>query len=488
MIVGSCTKPDIDLKDPDEDPPNTKTELELIADSIFLFSKEIYYWQDKIGSASYASFNPVQYVRTDALTTAESAIAAVRTYNIWDQTKGYSYAEPYSGGGTSSKAATMESGYGFDVKIAWKNRLIHPSPHTVGDPDFQGWYVSYVYPQSDAGVKGVQRGMKLVKINGKKIGLTVEDVATLNNMFYYETLKSVDAEFLKPNGDTLKINIRSTSHESQSVLYSNIFNTPKGKKVAYLVYKFFDRLSETRTELNSIFQNFKSQNVSAVILDMRYNNGGYTETQDFLTDHLAPVSVNNEVMYKYHFNENLQTGNYTILKTRYPNSRTFSPDYSGNTVKFNTTTSLNTSKVYVIVSDETASSSELLINNLKPILGNNLILIGDANTRGKPVGFFPIDLFKKVTFWTVSLMTKNKVGDAVSYDGFAPNYKVYDGVDKPWGDVTEDCTAAAIALIDGESVQLKSQASSFPRTVAPSMQVIRKRKHQLLDNMLFTVK
>ena len=130
-----------------------------------------------------------------------------------------------------------------------------------------------------------------------------------------------------------------------------------------------------------------------------------------------------------------------------------------------------------------ASSSGLFINNLKPVLGGNLVLIGDA-VRGKPVGF-PIDLFK-VTFWTVSLITKNSVNDSVSYEGFVPTYKIYDGVDKAWGDTSEDCTAAAITLIDGGTPKQASQSQTSARSVSPFNKLTIKRKERLTDNMLFT--
>jgi hypothetical protein len=95
-----------------------------------------------------------------------------------------------------------------------------------------------------------------------------------------------------------------------------------------------------------------------------------------------------------------------------------------------------------------------------------MILIGDQNTYGKPVGFFPIDLFKKVTFWTVSFETKNRNEASVSYNGFGTNYRIYDGVDKAWGDTNEECLKAAISLIDDKPVTSAVMAT-VPRNVTP---------------------
>lgn len=481
LAAVACKKSEIvppDTEDPTPQP--SKNENELIADSVFLFSKEIYYWQDKIGSVTYDMFNPLQYLKPEALNTAKAVIGAVRNYNEWDKAKGYSYAENYSGDGASSKAAMVEFSYGFDVKPAWKTR----TPDAPIAANFEGWYVSYVYPDSDAGKKGVQRGMKLLSVDGTPMGNTAAAVAILNNMLYYETLKSVNAQFLKPNGDTLQVNISITSFVPNSLLYASIFTTPKSKKVGYLVYNFFDRLSDSKAQLDSLFNAFRAQHLDAVVIDLRYNRGGYTETQDYLTNHVAPLSAHNKLMYRYHFNSNLQTGNYTALKTRYPASRVFALDYASNNIKFNTLTSLNTDKIYIITSNETASSSELFINNLKPQLGEKLVLIGDDVTRGKPVGFFPIHLFKKVTFWTVSFMTKNGQDEAVPYEGFVPEYLVYDAVDRPWGDVSEECLSAAIKLVDGLEVPRSSHLIVPSRSIIPSPHSQRLRKERMTDNML----
>ncbi len=61
-------------------------------------------------------------------------------------------------------------------------------------------------------------------------------------------------------------------------------------------------------------------------------------------------------------------------------------DYN-TTLYFNKTGPLNPNHVLFIVTQSTASASELLINNLKPYM--DVKIIGPQNTDGKPVGFFP---------------------------------------------------------------------------------------------------
>ena len=189
--------------------------------------------------------------------------------------------------------------------------------------------------------------------------------------------------------------------------------------------------------------------------------------QNYLANNFAPSSANGNIMYKMHYNANLQAGNYTLMRTRHEYDKD-RYTVARNTINFATLNNFNNSKIYVIISGSTASASELFINCLQPYAGSNLILIGDNNTYGKPVGFFPVDLLKKVTFWTVSFETRNKTDGAVPYTGFGPNFKIYDGVDKAWGDPTEDCLKATINLIDGKTVT-SAIAVTEPRSVSPSL-------------------
>ncbi len=470
-------------QEPKEPLPTTSTNLELIADSVFLFSKEIYYWKDTIGSRTYKDFNPRQYVATDEVATAKAVMTAVRNLSYWDKTKRFSYAEAYVDGTNSSKKASVETGSGFEFEFAWKSRKIHTNFYE-NDPDFAGYYVSVVDPNSDAGKKGIVRGMRILALNNKVLGFNQTDYGNLFNAVFatagtnqYRFIRNIDGV----TDTTDNITITAGTYNLTPILHHSIITTPKGEQAGYLSYNIFDRLADSRSGLDAVFSTFRSAGVKNIILDLRYNRGGYTTTQDYLTNNLAPNTATG-LMYRYEYNSNLTTGNYSVLKSRYPNYLSFTTGY--NSILFNASGSLNPGKVYIIVGPETASSSELLINNLKPVFGNNLVLIGNGNTYGKSVGFFPIDLFKKVTFWTVSFMTKNRNNDSVAYTGFKPHYLVYDGIDKAWGDLSEDCIAAAIKLMDGETV-VSSVSPTSTRSVQgkPELRLMRKEE-SLLDNML----
>jgi len=77
---------------------------------------------------------------------------------------------------------------------------------------------------------------------------------------------------------------------------------------------------------------------------------------------------------------------------------------SQNTEKFAKKGSLNLSRIYFLVTYNSASASELVINSLAPVM--DVKLIGHP-TYGKPVGFFAIHI-DKYDLYIPQFQTKNR--------------------------------------------------------------------------------
>ncbi|HEX8461505.1 MAG TPA: S41 family peptidase, partial [Segetibacter sp.] len=181
-----------------------------------------------------------------------------------------------------------------------------------------------------------------------------------------------------------------------------------------------------------------------------------------------------KVMYKYVFGSNLQQNKFPLLqkKTGYANN---SFTEANNTEKFTTAGSLSLSRVFFIVTGSTASASELLINNLKPYM--DVKLVGDT-TYGKPVGFFPVDVFN-YSIYPISFKTVNSAGNADYYNGFVPDKLTADGINKNWGDVSEPSLANALRYINtgsfalgGRSAGVKEQQLDLPQSVKPLLRKV----------------
>ncbi len=419
VIVFSCKKNNAD--NPSDD---TATAQELLMDSVYLYSKEVYLWNDLI--PSYNQFNPRQYKGSSELASAENVMDAIRDLQPNDR---FSFVT------TIEESNSIQTGedvdYGFFVKAA--------SVDVSAPLDSIYWFVTYVYDKSTAGTAGVERGWIVNKIGGTQLSYDQASANILNNTFF-GTATTASFEFIKPDKTATTISLSKTSFTANSVLYRNVINTD-GKKAGYLVFnQFFGQPS--RNELGTAFTYFQSQGINELIVDLRYNRGGSTATQDTLANLIAPLAANNQKMYTYQFNEQLKQGNFPLLKKK-PDFQNTSFAESVNTVTYEKAGTLNLSRVFFIVSGSSASASELLINNLKPYM--DVKLIGDT-TYGKPVGFFPIDI-SSYAIYPVSFRTVNSAGNADYYNGFAPDKTAADGVSKNWGDVTDPSLAAALSYI-----------------------------------------
>ena len=162
-----------------------------------------------------------------------------------------------------------------------------------------------------------------------------------------------------------------------------------------------------------------------MVIDLRYNGGGYVELQNELANYLVPAAGNNSVMLKDKFNDN-----YSAL--------------FDTTINYQKKGALDLNRIFFIITKNTASASELLINSLKPYM--DVKLIGRAS-HGKPVGYFNIGVGDWYIF-PVSFRSVNKNGEGNYFNGLQPDATVDDGLDKPWGDVNENCLASALHYIN----------------------------------------
>lgn len=177
-------------------------------------------------------------------------------------------------------------------------------------------------------------------------------------------------------------------------------------------------------------------------------------------------------MFREKFNTTMQTGKATILKNQplldandkvqYENGKLvtyFDIDYSEarNVHNFEKKGGVDgIQNVIFIVTGNTASASELVINNLKPHM--NVKVIG-KRSYGKPIGFFPITIQNKYDVYYSMFTSINSAGQTDYYAGFQPDVDVADDVTKDFGDPTELQLAAALRAIPGTSTSLAALKS-----------------------------
>ena len=427
----------------------TPSRLDLLRDSVFLYSKEVYLWNNLI--PTYDQFNPRQYSGADEITTATNVLDAIRALQPLDR---YSFVT------TKEESDGLQTGeskdWGFFVKGAYVDKA---------EPlDSARWFITYVYNQSSAAAAGVRRGWYINKINNTTLGNDNASIDLLNEIFF-GTTTSASFEFIKPDGSVQDNDLSQTSFTANSVLKDTVYTGTDGvKQIGYFVFnQFFGTPSVT--ELNTVFSKFKSKGITELIVDLRYNHGGATATQNALADMIAPASANGKKMYTYIYNDSLQADKFPLLDVKFGGIPSGSFKEENNVISYQNTGSLSLNHVLFIVSNETASASELLINNLRPYFsGSQLKLIGDT-TYGKPVGFFGIDIFD-YAIYPISFKTVNSVGTADYYTGFPPDQLSSDRVNKDWGDTDDFSLTYALKYINTGSFRM---ASSHNERIANSL-------------------
>ena len=442
----SCSKDDDEIvttpteEEEEEDPV-------VITESVYTWieseMRENYYWYSEIPAASSLNY------KLGVLDFFDSLLSSKDGKHNDSSDYFYSYIESTSDVSASTKSISQtDYSYGFEFQIY---NMVDQNDNPLG---YSYAHILYVVPNSPASEAGIKRGMWITKIDGKNITESnyttlLGSTATKFTMATFET----DKRFVAA-GD---INISSArAIEDDPVHYHTIITDQKsGKKIGYLVYNHFtdsktDGDEKYNKELLALSKEFAG--VDEFVLDLRYNGGGLITCAQLLSTILAPSSALNQTFCNMTFNDK-------------QSPRTYNLSYSSRLISGGT--NLNLSKLYVLVSNRTASASELVINALRPYMnkGANIILIGEQ-TEGKNVGS---ETFENTTYkWEMHPITcqiYNSKGESDFYvNGFTPKYQVaeIDHLDKifDFGNTDEIMLSKAISIINGTYSATKASTRS----------------------------
>lgn len=320
------------------------------------------------------------------------------------------------------------------------------------DTDLYG-YVRYVIPGLDADNKGIKRGDLFYGIDGTQ--LTINNASSLLSQPNY----TINLGTYDDNGTPTDYTDDSITQTSESVSLTKVEHTENpifmnsvlnvnGNNVGYLMYNGFNGNS---TELNNAFGTFNSAGITDLILDLRYNPGGFT-SKAILMASLITGQFTGEVMNTDQYNSEIQAA-FESSDPEFLNDRFISNE---NGMPLN---SLNLNKVYVLTSGSSASASEFVINSLNPYI--DVIQIG-TNTRGKYQGSFTLydspdftknDVNPNHTYALQPLTFKysNVQGNTDFVDGLSPDMELRERFNNlgVLGNETEPLLAEAIAAIAG---------------------------------------
>jgi len=273
--------------------------------------------------------------------------------------------------------------------------------------------VAYTEPESPAANANLLRGTKLLKVDGYDL-VSATDSASINKLnagLYPQTIGEVHTFVVQDVGSptTRSIVMQSSSVTKTPVQNVKTLDTPTGK-VGYILFN--DHIRTAERGLYDAVNQLATQGIQDLVLDIRYNGGGYLYIASELAFMIAgSAATSGKVFEKTVFNDKHNT---TGLFGE-PLSPT--PFYDGSNDIGGALPSLNLSRVFVITSGDTCSASEAVINGLRGV-GVEVIQIG-AKTCGKPYGFYPQDNCG-TTYFTIQFKGVNNKGFGEYSDGFIP--------------------------------------------------------------------
>lgn len=237
-----------------------------------------------------------------------------------------------------------------------------------GSDEVFGW-VRYIIPNSDASSKDIRRGDIFYAVNGTPLNVN-NYRELLAGQNYTLNLADYDSGNITPNSRSVALT--KTELAENPILINKVLNYDT-HKIGYLMYNGF--YGEYDNNLNTVFGQFRAEGVTDLVLDLRYNSGGAVKSATYLAS-MITGQFNGQVFAKQQWNAKIE--DYFNDNDPEQLINRFSNSIGGNAIN-----SLNLSKVYILTSKSTASSSELVINGLKPYI--EVVQIGDV-TVGKNVG------------------------------------------------------------------------------------------------------
>lgn len=206
------------------------------------------------------------------------------------------------------------------------------------------------------------------------------------------------------------------------------------ERLGYINLRTF--ISTANQPLRQAFSQFREQGIDRIIIDLRYNGGGLLSTAELIGDLMGGGRNAGDVMSYTRFRAS---------KSQYDETRRFMTQPE----------SVMPAKLAFIVTEASASASEMVINSMTPWMRENSAIIG-SNTYGKPVGQIAEDRAAcddRLRIIALKIENADRQGDY--FDGLAgrtgASCRAEDDLTRSMDSTGEASTRAAMDFLTGKS-------------------------------------
>ncbi len=278
--------------------------------------------------------------------------------------------------------------------------------------------IAFTEANSPFADQNVRRGAKILEIDGVDAvnGGTQADVDTLNAALFPsepgETHTFVFED--SPGAEPRSVTVTSATVVSDPVLTSTVLEEGDDK-VGYVVFNTFGTSTAER-RLFETFTDLAAADVDDLVLDLRYNGGGFLDIASQLGYMIAGDKSAGQTFETLQFNDKFPTRNPVTNEIIRP-TPFFNQTLGFSLNEGTPLPTLNLDRVFILSTSGTCSASEAVINSLRGI-DVEVILVGDT-TCGKPFGFYTTDNCG-VSYSTIQFQGVNAKGFGDFGDGFSP--------------------------------------------------------------------
>lgn len=384
-----------------------------------------YLWADeyaKLNVNTEISYDKFLYTHLTQL--GETNIEDGGYYRDYSSSAGQRYIYSYISEITSTKSTVMTKA---GELLTTKNLGIGPLFASVFESgtDYIGLTVGYVYPGSPAEEAGLRRGDTIYQIGKNRITRNNYQ-SYMQELFYtpsgtysisfarYEVNEAEEKYDLNLNNT---IEIKTGEYGYNPVIFAAIMtnsnieddgsDTTPPFNIGYMVTESFD--SSAQEVLEYQIRQFIDAGITELILDLRFNVGGEVQQSRYLASSIVGRDYDDKHFFKAEFNDG------TVEAWKFKSG----PSESD---KLGQAPSMGLKRLWVIMSENTASASELIIHGLRGV-DFPVTLIG-SRSEGKNVGMVVTQEVyngRRFEFAPITYRGLNARDERAPADGFEPD-------------------------------------------------------------------
>lgn len=389
-----------------------------------------YLWAEDYSKLDREAVNYDSYLYTNLTKLGNTNIEDGGYYKDNSANAGKRYIYSYIQELNATKGPQLLSTYGLGIGPLFSSAL--------NNAGLIGLSLGYVYRGSPAEKAGLRRGDVIYQVNG--LNLSSDNYSSYMRELFYTPSGTYQLGFLRyeqtASGYELKehsVSVSTGSYGYDPVIYAAVMNNDPAKDnpnlpaftIGYLVTESFDISAQFVIE--DQIQQFVDAGITDLVLDLRFNVGGSVSQSRYISSAIVGKAYDEDIF----FNAEYVDG--------HKEPWTFGYGYIGAPDGLEHAPELGLGRLFVIVSENTASASELLINGLRGI-DFPVTVIGSC-TEGKNVGMVVSNINyngRVFEFAPITFRCTNAKGEGDYKDGIMPeeknllnnqNYSYQDDVD-----------------------------------------------------------